>query len=94
MKDQENESSLLVTLVMSQGSCDGTIRLWDIRRSSTSACLHSFDQHRDLGSAPPSGRRPTVHSRPTELAKAHAGHVVSLAFTPDGRFLLSAGEWR
>jgi DNA excision repair protein ERCC-8 len=31
--------------LLASGSVDNTVRLWDIRRSGASACLHSFDQH-------------------------------------------------
>lgn len=62
------------------------MRLWDVRRSGTSACLTTLDQHADHR-----GRAPGLMGGPTELAKAHDGWVVSVEFTPNGCWLLSAG---
>jgi DNA excision repair protein ERCC-8 len=73
-----------------QGSRDATVRLWDVRRSGGAACLMTLDQHRDHSGLV--GGRAPAQRRPTELAKAHDGWVVSVAYTPDGRWLLSAGE--
>ncbi len=62
------------------------MRLWDVRRSGTSACLMTLDQHADHR-----GRAPGLMGGPTELAKAHDGWVVSVDFAPNGALLLSAG---
>lgn len=71
-----------------QGSKDSTVRLWDVRRSGTTACLTSFDQHLDHTGVREGGHR----AEPSLLAKAHDGIVVTIAFTPDGLYLVSAGE--
>jgi len=46
----------------------------------------TLDQHADHR-----GRAPGIMGGPTELAKAHDGWVVSVEFTPNGCYLLSAG---
>ena len=66
------------------------MRLWDVRRSGGSACLATLDQHADHDRR----RAPGLMGGPTELAKAHDGWVVALAFTPNGAALLSAGTDR
>jgi WD40 repeat protein len=63
------------------------VRVWDIRRSGPTACLTSFDQHSDH-----SGHRQGLQQVTSELAKAHDGTVVTLAYAPDGNWLLSAGK--
>lgn len=72
---------------LQQGSRDATVRLWDVRRSGPTACLTSLDQHADHHRR----RAPGLMGGPTELARAHDGWVVALAFTPNGGGLLSAG---
>lgn len=58
-----------------------------MRRSGPTACLATLDQHADHHRR----RAPGLMGGPTDLAKAHDGWVVSLAFTPNGSGLLSAG---
>ncbi|EIE20903.1 WD40 repeat-like protein [Coccomyxa subellipsoidea C-169] len=64
------------------GSCDGQVRLWDIR---TSGCVHNFDQH-DTHVGPRSSA-----SRPAQHRTAHDGAVTAVVPTPDGMHCLTAG---
>jgi DNA excision repair protein ERCC-8 len=72
--------------VLASGGGDGTVRLWDVRRSAgqlqTLDLERSTDDHR--GHAAGGGAK--------GRAIAHAGPVNGLVWTEDGRHLLSAGH--
>ncbi|KAG0381010.1 DNA excision repair protein ERCC-8 [Mortierella sp. AD032] len=64
--------------LLASGSTDTTVRLWDIRKSSS--CLCSLDLHNT--NSPPL----------SEANVAHTRTVNGLAFTPDGLHLVSTGH--
>ncbi|KAM3075196.1 hypothetical protein ACMFMG_007353 [Clarireedia jacksonii] len=70
--------------VLASGCVDGSVRLWDIRKSS--GCLGLLDLEDSVGVIAGSGQR----SRDT--AKAHTGAVNGLTWTDDGRFIASAAH--
>lgn len=124
---------------LATGTRDGEIRMWDIRRSGSTACLMCLNHegpavvpgrsslHTNTKRLPStslaSAARPTARKRQrlrdnthrsinndtggrasmgrqrndphvaasTSFASAHQGGVNSLAFTPDGRYMLSSG---
>ncbi|KAK9909422.1 hypothetical protein WJX75_002005 [Coccomyxa subellipsoidea] len=80
------------------GSCDGQVRLWDIR---TSGCVHNFDQHdthvglrsqatRQYRQEANATDRANV-SRPAQHRTAHDGAVTAVVPTPDGMHCLTSG---
>jgi len=75
---------------LASSSADGTLKMWDIRRSG---CLASFNQHahravRRDDKEPPLKRLKTSNQLAT---KAHDGPITSIVFTIDGGRLLSTG---
>jgi len=83
--------------LLSSGSADGTVRLWDIRRAG---CLMVFDQHNStdpvlakpgddtfLGSASTAVKR-------VQNISSHNGAVFHVQFTSDGLKVLSSGQDR
>ncbi|KAG0370218.1 DNA excision repair protein ckn1 [Gamsiella multidivaricata] len=64
--------------LLASGSTDTTVRLWDIRKSSS--CLCSLDLHNS--NSPPLA----------ETNSAHTRTVNGLNFTPDGLYLLTTGH--
>eukprot|EP00667_Euglena_gracilis_P011804 EG_transcript_12069 len=63
------------------GACDGSIRMWDVRRSG---CLGTLDPTQAASPEPP-GAAP-------QRRKAHSAAVTSVIFTRDGRHIVSAGQ--
>lgn len=73
---------------LASGSADGTVRLWDIRRSGVLAIM---DLHNNIA-APRAATRPAKRARVRkEEVNSHMGAVTQVAFTPDGRSILSTG---
>ncbi|PQE33004.1 hypothetical protein CJF32_00001486 [Rutstroemia sp. NJR-2017a WRK4] len=70
--------------VLASGSVDGSVRVWDIRKSS--GCVGVLDLEDSRGVTAGGGRRGR------DTAKAHMGAVNGLAWTDDGRFIVSAGH--
>ncbi|KAI8357428.1 DNA excision repair protein ckn1 [Mortierella sp. GBAus27b] len=64
--------------LLASGSTDTTVRLWDIRKSSS--CLCSLDLHNS--NSPPLAETNTAHTRT----------VNGVAFTPDGLNLITTGH--
>jgi DNA excision repair protein ERCC-8 len=70
--------------VLASGCVDGSVRLWDIRKSS--GCLGLLDLEDSIGVTAVGGRRGR------ETAEAHMGAVNGLTWTDDGRFIVSAAH--
>eukprot|EP01130_Rhizamoeba_saxonica_P017015 TRINITY_DN8038_c1_g2_i1.p1 TRINITY_DN8038_c1_g2~~TRINITY_DN8038_c1_g2_i1.p1 ORF type:complete len:275 (-),score=32.42 TRINITY_DN8038_c1_g2_i1:124-948(-) len=79
---------------------DGTIRLWDVRR--TGPCLRLFNQFREKSDHIQSKKRKESTGRPRKRFKyfknkhrnstrSHEGSITSLCFDSTGNILLSAG---
>ena len=74
--------------ILASGATDGTVRLWDIRRSSSSlGCLDMEDHvgivgHDGFGTG----------ARHRESGKAHAAAVNGLSWTESGDFLVTTGH--
>jgi DNA excision repair protein ERCC-8 len=79
--------------ILVSGHADGSIRVWDVRRAS--AMIGLFDKEDSLGvvhrlrHAVASGASSMTRSRAS--AKAHADAVNALAWTDDGRYVVSGG---
>jgi DNA excision repair protein ERCC-8 len=90
--------------MIATGSVDQTIRFWDIRRGAGPLLI--LDQHNNdtssLLSIPPSSSSSSSPMgsvvrdghRSTGLVSSHNGAITHMAFTPDGRTLLSSGTDR
>lgn len=74
--------------ILASGGVDGTVRLWDIRKSSGQ--LGVLDMEDSTGIAGTDGMGKSSQSRDT--GKAHHGAVNGLTWTDDGYHLVSAGH--
>lgn len=72
--------------ILASGCVDGTIRLWDIRKSG--GAVGSLDLEDAIGITVPDG--PGGRSRVS--AKAHNGAVNGLTWTDDGNYIISAAH--
>ena len=80
-------SPLDENILASSGS-DGTVRLWDIRRSAS--CLGVLDLEDSIGilGEPGTGR----NSRSRDRGKAHIGACNGVVWSDDGNYLVTAGH--
>ena len=74
--------------ILASGGSDGTVRLWDIRRSA--GCLGLLDLEDSVGVIGEAGLG-TI-SRPRDIAKAHVGVCNGIAWTDDGNYLTTTGH--
>lgn len=85
---QHSNEFMLVT-----GCSQGTVRVWDIRRSGGAACLASLD-NRNQGQTQEARTDPT-EMLSTSISKAHYGPTTALHFpqriATTGQYLVSAG---
>ena len=74
--------------VLASGSSDGTVKLWDIRRSGGS--LGALDMDDSVGIGGEDGKGKNARSR--NHGKAHIGACNGVLWTEDGRHLVTAGH--
>jgi DNA excision repair protein ERCC-8 len=74
--------------ILASGGIDGTVRLWDIRKSSGS--LGILDVEDSIGITGTDGMRAGGWGR--QSAKAHQGAVNGITWTDDGVYIVSAGH--
>jgi DNA excision repair protein ERCC-8 len=74
--------------VLASGGVDGTIRLWDVRKSS--GALGVLDMEDSTGIAGFDGMGGGTRGR--NSGKAHQGTVNGLAWTDDGSYIVSSGH--
>lgn len=73
--------------ILASGATDGSVRLWDIRRSASS--LGVLDMDDSIGIAGYDGKGTGARRR--ERGRAHVGAVNGLNWTEDGKYLISSG---
>jgi DNA excision repair protein ERCC-8 len=73
--------------ILASGATDGSVRLWDIRRSASS--LGVLDMDDSIGIAGYDGKGTGARRR--ERGRAHVGAVNGLTWSDDGRYLISCG---
>lgn len=74
--------------VLASGAADGTIRLWDVRKSASSLGALDMDDHIGLPGHDGKG----TGARRRERGVAHKGAVNGLTWTSDARYLVSVGH--
>jgi DNA excision repair protein ERCC-8 len=85
---------------LASGGEDGTVRLWDIRKAGTNACLGVLDRHHGYSDGGDSSalhqskrQRLSFHdNRRMEGKESHNGPVSALVFVPGGEELVSSGS--
>lgn len=80
--------------VLATGGSDGTVRLWDIRRTQTCRAILNQDglPHLSSGSGTQRKRQREEGGQGSGcVPQAHTGGVSGLLFSPHGRHLLSSG---
>jgi DNA excision repair protein ERCC-8 len=74
--------------VLASASADGTVRLWDVRRSAGQLGVLDMEDGVGVGGYDGSGGG----ARPRGRGRAHDGAVNGVVWTDDGRFLVTAGH--
>lgn len=74
--------------ILASGGIDGTVRLWDVRKSSGSLGVLNMEDSTGITGFDGLGKG----ARGRETGKAHQGPVNGLAWTGDGSFIISAGH--
>lgn len=74
--------------ILASGGSDGTVRLWDIRRSA--GCVGVLDLEDSAGVMGEDGLG--KNARPRGQGKAHVGPCNGVSWTDDGKYLVSAGH--
>ena len=74
--------------ILASGGSDGTVRLWDIRRSA--GCLGVMDLEDSVGVGGEDGFG--RYARPRDRGVAHVGACNGVVWTDDGKFLVTAGH--
>ncbi|KAL8741859.1 MAG: hypothetical protein Q9190_005583 [Brigantiaea leucoxantha] len=74
--------------ILASTSSDGTVRLWDIRRSAASLGVLDLDDAIGIIGEDGLGR----NARPRERGKAHLGACNGVVWTDDGKYLVTTGH--
>ena len=74
--------------ILASGGSDGTVRLWDIRRSAGSLGVLNLEDSVGIGGE--DGLR--KYARPRSQGKAHVGACNGVVWTDDGKHLVTAGH--
>lgn len=74
--------------ILASGGSDGTVRLWDIRRSAGSLGVLDLEDSIGIGGEDGLGK----HARPRSQGKAHVGACNGVVWTDDGQHLVTAGH--
>ncbi|MCJ1276284.1 hypothetical protein MMC21_004089 [Puttea exsequens] len=74
--------------LLASGGSDGTVRLWDIRRSAGSLGVLDMEDSVGIGGEDGMGK----NTRPRHRGTAHVGACNGVVWTGDGRFLVTAGH--
>lgn len=74
--------------ILASGGSDGTVRLWDIRRSA--ACVGVLDLEDSVGVGGEDGLG--KNARPRGQGKAHVGPCNGVSWTDDGKYLVTTGH--
>lgn len=74
--------------LLASGGSDGTVRLWDIRRSAGSLGLLDLEDSVGIGGEDGLGK----NARPPHQGNAHIGACNGVVWTDDGKFLVTAGH--
>lgn len=74
--------------ILASGGVDGTVRLWDIRKSS--GALGVLDMEDSMGITGTDGMGRSARSR--ETGKAHNAPVNGITWTDDGSYIISTGH--
>lgn len=80
--------------MVATGSVDQTIRIWDLRKPGWLFCLDQYHTHLNPKQSHEVMKRFSTrkYHAGTEVPTAHNSLINALAFTPDGRHLLSSGK--
>ena len=74
--------------ILASGGADGSVRLWDIRRSASSIGVFDLEDSIGITGEDGLGR----DARPQERGKAHIGACNGVVWTDDGNHLVTAGH--
>ena len=74
--------------ILASGGSDGTVRLWDVRRSAGSLGVMDLEDSVGVGGEDGLGTK----ARARGHGKAHVGACNGVVWTDDGRFLVTAGH--
>ncbi|KAK0106947.1 hypothetical protein ONS95_003662 [Cadophora gregata] len=74
--------------ILASGGIDGTIRLWDIRKSSGALGVLDMEDSTGIVGTDGIGRS----ARPRDSGKSHSAAVNGLTWTGDGSYVISAGH--
>ena len=74
--------------ILASGGSDGTVRLWDVRRSAGSLGVMDVDDSVGVGGEDGLGKSARLRGH----GKAHVGACNGVVWTDDGRFLVTAGH--
>lgn len=74
--------------ILASAGSDGTVRLWDIRRSAGSLGVLDMDDSVGVGGEDGKGK----NARSRDYGKAHIGACNGVVWTKDGRHLVTAGH--